>query len=98
MNTQVFKTEQNGNTDNISTLDKFKEKYFSRYIIETSIDGELVECSDRLDLMEALNKMEDMWNHFWFDERNDWELEKIPNGFTNGYSNFILVKEIAVWK
>lgn len=37
--------------------------------------------------------LEKLWNTFYFDscEFNDWELEKLPNGFTNGYTDYVVM-------
>lgn len=37
--------------------------------------------------------LENLWNTFYFDscEFNDWELEKLPNGFTNGYTDYVVM-------
>ncbi len=69
-------------------------------IICLDIDGEIVYLEDYRTLQEAREEMSRLWNRFYYDEdeRNDWELEELPNGFTTGISRFLLLSSINHWR
>ena len=63
-------------------------------------DGEVLYLEDHRTLQGAQKEMTRLWNGFYYDvdERNDWELEELPNGFTTGFHRFLLFSSVNHWR
>lgn len=77
------------------------------YVVEVSKDKELLDCIECFSKSEAKKTIQDLWYSFFCDEceYNDWELMQTPTGFTNGYTDFMVLtevefneKEAMLWK
>lgn len=54
---------------------------------------ELQVWSEHSSWSEVKQEIQRLWNNFYFDcsEYNDWELEQIPNGFTIGHIDYVVM-------
>ena len=69
-------------------------------IICLDYKGNVVYYEDYPSLKEALDEMTRLWNSYFYDEdeRNDWELEKLSNGFTAAGNRYLILSAINLWR
>ena len=54
---------------------------------------EFIDYTEHSTWAEVIKDLKGLWDTFYYDccECNDWELEQLPNGFTNGYTKYLVM-------
>ena len=54
--------------------------------------NELQDYSIHYSIKDVKTELQRLWDSYWFDCLEcDWELDKLPNGFTNQYTDFLVM-------
>jgi hypothetical protein len=91
--TSFYSTIQNWNLEGLNPASLSRCKTQGLIIAEVyRSTNELQGYSIHYSIDEVKKELKRLWDSYWFDYiESDWELEKLPNGFTNCYTDFLVM-------
>ena len=84
-----------------SLADWIESQSLNPYVVLClSLDGEVDYIEDFITLSEAQNEMTSLWRMCYCndDERNDYELEILSNGFISCGHRYLLFSAVNTWR